>query len=264
VLYSPAMGPSAAALLSPDEPSPVSVERSHGQSPFLLACDHAGRRLPATLGRLGLAEGELARHIAWDIGIAATSRILAAALDASLIEQRYSRLVIDCNRPPDAPSSIPQVSETTTVPGNLELSEAERQARFTEIFRPYHDRITAEIDRRLAEGQPTVLVAMHSFTPVYKGEARPWNVGMLYGRDGRLAKSLCELLVRERRFTVGDNEPYAVSDQSDYTIPVHGERRSLIHVGIEIRQDLITEPAGQAEWADILARLLPDALAAVA
>jgi predicted N-formylglutamate amidohydrolase len=258
------MGPSAAALLSPDEPSPVSVERSHGQSPFLLACDHAGQRLPARLGRLGLPDRELDRHIAWDIGIAATSRILAEALDATLIEQRYSRLVVDCNRPPDAPSSIPRVSETTTVPGNVGLSESERTARLTEIFRPYHDRITAEIHRRSAEDQPTVLVAMHSFTPVYKGEARPWHIGTLYGRDGRLARSLYALLVRERRFTVGDNEPYAVSDQSDYTIPVHGERRSLIHVGIEIRQDLITEPAGQADWADILARLLPDALAALA
>jgi predicted N-formylglutamate amidohydrolase len=109
-----------------------------------------------------------------------------------------------------------------------------------------------------------VLVAMHSFTPVYKGEGRPWHIGTLYGRDGRLARALYDLLAREGRFTVGDNEPYAVSDQSDYTIPVHGERRGLIHVGIEIRQDLITEPAGQAEWADILARLLPDALQTVA
>ena len=258
------MGSYAAALLSPVEPSPVSVKRGKGQSPFLLTCDHAGRQTPERLGRLGLPETELDRHIAWDIGIAATSRILAEALDATLIEQRYSRLVIDCNRPPDAPSSIPQLSETTTVPGNLGLTGDEREARLAEIFRPYHDRIAAEIDRRVAERQPPVLVAMHSFTPVYKGEARPWHIGTLYGRDNRLAKALYERLLSEERFTVGDNEPYAVSDECDYTIPVHGERRGLIHVGIEIRQDLITTTDGQAEWAGILGRLLPGALAGIA
>ena len=263
MLYSQAMGPSAAALLSPDEPSPVSVARGNGQSPFLLVCDHAGRRLPERLGRLGLDDQDLDRHIAWDIGIAATSRLLAEALDATLIEQRYSRLVIDCNRPPGAPSSIPEISEATPIPGNLHLAPAEREARIAEIFRPYHDRIAAQIDGRLAAPQPTVLVAMHSFTPVYKGLARPWHIGTLYGRDRRLAEPLYSLLARESHITVGDNEPYAVSNETDHTIPVHGEQRGLIHIGIEIRQDQITSPDGQAEWAARLGRLLPAALAAV-
>lgn len=250
-------------LLSPDDPPPVSTERLEGRSPFVLICDHAGRHLPAKLGRLGLSEPELDHHIAYDIGIAATSRTLSRALDAALIEQRYSRLVVDCNRPPEAPSSIPEISEATHVPGNLNVSKAERDLRVEEIFRPYHDGIAAEIDRRVADGRRTVLIALHSFTPVFKGVARPWHIGLLYGRDGRLAKALYTLLAREGCYLVGDNQPYAVADETDYTIPVHGERRRLVHTGIEIRQDLITRPEGQAEWAHVLARLLPQALDAL-
>jgi predicted N-formylglutamate amidohydrolase len=253
----------AEKLLSSDEPLPVSAQRVDGRSRFLLTCDHAGRGVPAKLGRLGLPESEFDRHIAYDIGISATSRLLSHLLDTTLIEQPYSRLIVDCNRPPEAFSSIPEISETTYVPGNLKLSDTERATRLAEIFRPYHDRIATEIDRRASDGRGTVLVAMHSFTPVFKGVARPWHIGVLYGRDGRLAKALRGLLVRENCYDVGDNEPYAVSDQSDYTIPIHGERRGLVHTGIEIRQDLVTCPEGQAEWADLLARLLPQALDAL-
>lgn len=253
-------GPVRPPLLDPDEPSPVTVARSGGRSPILLVCDHAGRRLPRRLGRLGLAEPEFDRHIAWDIGAAGVSRRLSEALDAALVEQLYSRLVIDCNRPPDAESSIPLVSEVTIVPGNRALDGADRQARVDEVFRPYHDAIAAEIERRQSVGHPTVLVAMHSFTPVYKGEARPWRLGTLYGRDARLATALRRLLVEDGQPAIGDNEPYCVSDETDYTIPVHGERRGLVHVGIEIRQDLVAGDDGQAEWAAILARTLPAAV----
>jgi predicted N-formylglutamate amidohydrolase len=253
----------AGKLLSPGDPPPVSMERLDGCSPFLLICDHAGRHLPGKCGRLGLPEPELERHIAYDIGVAATSRLLSRALDAALVEQRYSRLVIDCNRPPEAPSSVPEISEATRIPGNLNVPKSERDLRIAEIFRPYHDGIAAEIDRRAADGRGTVLIAMHSFTPAYKGVVRPWHIGMLYGRDGRLARALHRLLDREGCYFVGDNEPYSVSDLTDYSIPVHGEKRNLVHVGIEIRQDLITRPAGQAEWAGVLTRLLPIALDAV-
>jgi predicted N-formylglutamate amidohydrolase len=254
---------SAGQLLSPNDPPPVRAECLEGRSPFLLICDHAGRHLPANHGRLGLPEPELDRHIAYDIGIVETSRTLSRRLDAGLIEQRYSRLFVDCNRPPAAPSSIPEISETTRIPGNLNLSTAEREQRLAEVFRPYHERIAEEIDRRLADGRRTVLIAMHSFTPVYKGVLRPWHIGTLYGRDRRLATALHSRLVRDGRYTVGDNEPYSVSDLTDYSLPVHGEQRGLVHVGIEIRQDLITRREGQSEWADILARLLPQALDAL-
>ncbi len=249
-----------ARLLGPGEPHPVTVYRPGGRSPILLTCDHAGRRVPEQLGRLGLPEAEFERHIAWDIGARAVSRILADRLDAVLVEQAYSRLVIDCNRPPAVESAIPVVSESTAVPGNLGLSSAERDARVAAVFRPYHEAIAAEIDRRNAAGQVTALVAMHSFTPVYKGQSRPWHAGTLYGRDGRLARTLRDRLVAATAFTIGDNEPYSVSDATDYTIPVHAERRGLVHVGIEIRQDLVGTEGGQAEWAGLLGDLLPAAL----
>ncbi len=246
-------------LLAPDEPPPVTFTHAQGRSPFLLTADHAGNLLPRRLGGLGLELCELARHIAWDIGIAEASRRLADRLGAILILQTYSRLVIDCNRSPSVASSIVGLSELTEVPGNRELDPGERELRIREIFDPYHARIVAELDERLREGRPTVLIAMHSFTPVFKGVQRPWHVGVLYNRDPRYAHLLLDLLRSEGDLTVGDNEPYSISDETDYTIPVHGERRGIPHVEIEIRQDLIADAAGQSAWADRLARLLPAA-----
>jgi predicted N-formylglutamate amidohydrolase len=167
--------------------------------------------------------------------------------------------VIDCNRGHGVASSIPVISETTEIPGNLDLSQPERAARQQEIFAPYHDRIRALLDARLARGQRTVLVAMHSFTPVFKGERRDMQVGVLYNRDIRLARILLDLLRAERDLVVGDNAPYAVSDETDYGIPVHGEKRGLPHVEIEIRQDLIEDSEGQMAWAARFARLLGEA-----
>lgn len=257
------MAPTPEPLLADGEPPPVSVYREGGAAPFVLTCDHAGRRVPARLGRLGLDEAEFDRHIAYDIGASAVSRTIADRLDAILIEQAYSRLVIDCNRPTGSESSMPTISESTPIPGNVGLSEGEREARIAALFRPYHAAIEAVLDRRKAEGRPSVLIAMHSFTPVFKGVARPWHIGTFYGRDGRLAATLVDALRLEDRFVVGDNEPYSASDATDYAIPVYGERRGLLHVGIELRQDLVTSPGGQADFADILARLLPTALAAL-
>ncbi len=247
------------AWLAADEPAPVSFTNETGASAFFLTCDHGGRAIPRRLGRLGLAEPDTYRHIAWDIGIAEIGRRLSAALDAALIVQSYSRLVIDCNRDPSAPSSIPEISEDTEIPGNRNLGEADQAARQDAIFRPYHDQITAALDRRQARRRDTVLAALHSFTPVFRGVWRPWHIGVLFNRDARLAAPLLELLRAEGDLVVGENEPYRVTDLTDYTVPVHGERRGLPHVEIEIRQDLITEPAGQAAWAERLARLLPEA-----
>jgi predicted N-formylglutamate amidohydrolase len=244
-------------LLAADEPAPVSVHNAGGKSPFLLVADHAGNLIPRALDGLGVAEAELRRHIAWDIGIAGLGRLLADALDATFIQQNYSRLVIDCNRPLDVASSIPDISEHTPIPGNISLSEAGKAARATEIFRPYHNRIEAELDRRRQAGRATALIALHSFTPVFKDIARPWHAGVLYNRDTRFAQRLKMLLDAEKELTVGDNEPYTVNDATDYTIPTHAERRGLHHVLIEIRQDLIADQDGQRQWALRLARLLP-------
>jgi predicted N-formylglutamate amidohydrolase len=244
------------SLLEADDPAPFRVEHERGNSPFFLTADHAGRVLPRRLGSLGLAPSELERHIAWDIGIAGVARALADRLDAFLILQTYSRLVIDANRTPGTPQSIAELSERTRIPGNRELSAEAVAEREREIFHPYHDRIRAELDRRAAERRPTVLVALHSFTPVFKDVARSLHAGVLYNRDPRIARAMLELLRAEPELQVGDNQPYAVSDATDYTVVVHGERRALPHVELEIRQDLIADPMGQAQWAARLARLL--------
>jgi predicted N-formylglutamate amidohydrolase len=243
-------------LLSSEDVPPVREFNVDGRSPFLLTCDHYGRLIPRRLGDLGLPESELARHIAWDIGIAGVAEALSKHLDAHLIVQRYSRLVIDCNRPPHVASSIPRISEATTISGNEGISREAAAMRRAQIFDPYHRRIDEIIDQRGSAGIPTVLVSLHSFTPVYAGIARPWHIGTLYHRDTHLPPLLLKLLRAEGDLVVGDNEPYAVSDETDYTIPVHGEARGLMNTGIEIRQDLISDQAGEKAWADRLARIL--------
>jgi predicted N-formylglutamate amidohydrolase len=253
------MSATESRLLAEGDPAPVRVLRPEGRADFLLTGDHAGRAIPQRLGTLGLPDSERARHIAWDIGIAGVTERLSEALDATAVLQNYSRLVIDCNRRPDWDSSIPTISELTPIPGNQDLSPAERETRRREIFVPYHDQIAALIEARRAAGRRVVLVAMHSFTPVFKGVARRVEIGILYNRDMRLAHILLDLLRREGDLAVGDNQPYAVGDLTDYTVPVHAEPRGLAHVEIEIRQDLIADPAGQAAWAARLARLLPAA-----
>jgi predicted N-formylglutamate amidohydrolase len=174
--------------------------------------------------------------------------------------QSYSRLVIDCNRDPKVESAMPLISETTEIPGNRDLDPREVEARIAEIFRPYHDRITAIMDARAVAGRPTILVALHSFTPYYEGwGARPWHIGILYNRDDRLPRVMLELLRAEPGLTVGDNEPYKISDETDYTIPVHGERRGVVHVEIEVRHDGIETGDGQMVWAERLVHFLRQA-----
>ena len=243
-----------ALLVGPDEVPPVLEHNASGASPFLLACDHYGRLLPSALGDLGLSEDDLTRHIAWDIGIAGVAEQVAHALDAHLVAQRYSRLVIDCNRPPGVPNSIPIISERTTIPGNEGLTPQAAEARRRANFDPYHDRLSEVIDARRRAGQPTVLVALHSFTPVYDGIERPWHVGTLYHRDRKQPPLLLEALRAAPGLVVGDNQPYAVSDLTDYTIPVHGEAGGLINTGIEIRQDQNAKADNQRERAERLIR----------
>lgn len=250
------MNDATARLLAHDEPAPFAIECAHGRSRFLLICDHAGRRVPRSLGDLGVPAGEMDRHIAWDIGAGAVASRLGAALDAFVIRQTYSRLVIDCNRPLDAPGSIVARSEDTDVPGNVGIEAAAAAMRAREIFIPYHERIGAELDRRRDERRETVLISVHSFTPVYRAVARPWHVGTLYGRDARVAHALLGIIRADGHWIAGDNEPYAVTPTTDYAIPVHGERRGVAHVGIEIRQDLIAHETGQIEWAERLATWL--------
>ncbi len=244
-------------LLTADDPAPVRVLRPDGASDLFLTADHAGRAIPAKLGQLGVSDAEMERHIAWDIGIAAVTEQLSDLLDATAVLQTYSRLVIDCNRDPSWPTAMPEISEHTAIPGNIGLTQADRDARVASIFNPYHQRITELLDARAA--RRTVLIAMHSFTASFKGESRAMQVGMLYNKDVALAQILLNLLRQEGDLVVGDNAPYAITGNSDYGIPVHGENRGLPHVEIEIRQDLIADPPGQLAWAQRFSRLLTQA-----
>jgi predicted N-formylglutamate amidohydrolase len=246
-------------LLAADEPPPVLELGLQGRSNFVIVVDHAARRIPRRLNDLGLPAAELQRHIAWDIGALEVARQVAAALDAALVAQNYSRLVIDCNRDPKVPTSIPRMSESTEIPGNLQLSAADIAARRTEIFEPYHQRIRALLDERAAAGRPTILVAQHSMTSIYHGVRREMHAAVLYNRDRRFAGLVLDRLRSEAGLNIGDNQPYFVSDETDYTIPRHGEARGLPHVEIELRQDLVGDAAGQAEWARRMARVLHDA-----
>ena len=244
-------------LLTADEPPPFAIERARGASPFLLVCEHAASRLPRGLGDLGLGAADLGRHIAWDIGAAAVARGLSRRLDATLISQTYSRLVIDCNRRPEAGDAIPVLSEETAIPGNLDLTRKQIDARIREIHQPYQACVSDHLEAR----ETSILVDIHSFTPIFKAVARPWHIGLLYGQgDRRLADPLFALIAGDSRISVGDNQPYAVDLDADYTIPVHGLGRGIVNIEIEIRQDLITTEAGQDDWAGRLAGWLTAAL----
>jgi predicted N-formylglutamate amidohydrolase len=246
-------------LLAADEPPPFFEVGRQGRSNFVIVVDHASRRVPRSLNDLGLPASELQRHIAWDIGALSVARQVAGALDAPLVAQNYSRLVIDCNRDPKVAASIPRVSESIEIPGNLAMSDAEASARRAEIFDPYHNRVHTLLEERLAEHRPTILVAQHSMTDIYKGVRRGMHAAVLYNRDRRFAGLVLDMLRREAKLIVADNEPYFVSDETDYTIPHHGEARGLPHVEIEIRQDLVSDAAGQAEWAQRITDALRDA-----
>lgn len=244
------------ALFDADEPAAFQSAAGDDDSPFVLVCDHAGRRIPRALGSLGLSGADLESHIAWDLCIEGVARRLAKSLRAFLILQTYSRLVIDCNRPLSAPDSIARISAGIPIPGNQSLSPEQVELRVTGVFRPYHEQIEAELLRRERLGLPTIVVAMHSFTPVFMGTPRTWHAGVLYNRDARLATPVLQLLRSDDTLIVGDNQPYAVHDLSDYSILQYGEQRGHPHVEVEIRQDLIAEAAAQDRWAARLASTL--------
>lgn len=247
-------------LLADGDPAPVELLRENGGSVFVLTAEHAGRCFPERLGTLGVSAADLDRHIAWDIGIGGVTRHLSALLDAPAVLQQYSRLVVDCNRWPAADDFVTRFSEDTHIPGNLGLEYHHIEARAREIFHPYHDTVRGLLDARAARQTQTVFVAMHSCTPVYLGVSRPWHVGVLYGKDPRFGRILLELLDDHDDLCVGDNQPYVLTSDKDYAVPVHGEQRGLPHVEFEIRQDLIESERGQETWARRIAELLHEGL----
>jgi predicted N-formylglutamate amidohydrolase len=244
------------AFLHDDEPHPLKVHNADGDSEFFVICDHAGRLIPRALGTLGLSEEDRRRHIAWDIGARTIAVALSDRLGAPLFMQRYSRLVCDCNRRPDTPSFILEISEATKIPGNFGLALVERHARADAIFHPYHDAVTQALDRRERDGRRTFLICVHSFTPVFLGVTRPWEISVLYNRDRHFAPAIVRWLKENTDYFVGVNQPYVVDDETDYAIPVHGERRGLPCVEFEIRNDLIPDETAVRGWAELLERAL--------
>jgi predicted N-formylglutamate amidohydrolase len=249
----------AKLLLGRDDPSPVNVVNKGGSSPYLLLGDHAGRAIPAALGDLGLPAEALERHIACDIGVAALGLRLSQALDATFVHQSYSRLVVDCNRKPSAADFIAKLSDGQVIPGNAELTTPQRTQRRREIFAPYHTRISGALIAREQQAMPTVLVSLHSFTPVMDGFARPWRYGVLHRGDSALSRSVLALLSVRFGEAAGDNQPYAM-DTVDYTIPFHADARGLDYLELEVRQDLLTDGAAQDEVAAIIGEVLKAAL----
>lgn len=234
----------------------VAITNPDGGGCWVLTCDHASNFVPAEFGALGLPQADLSRHIAWDPGALPVARLLAETLDATLVETCVSRLVLDCNRALDAPDLIPQVSEDTAIPGNAGLSDAQRQARIARCWRPFHDAVDAVVGERLAAGREVRLASVHSFTPVYRGAARPWHVGIIHDGDERLSRPLLAALARTPGIVVGDNEPYSPADRVYYTLERHARPRGLPCVMIEIRNDEIATGSAQKLWAERLATCL--------
>jgi predicted N-formylglutamate amidohydrolase len=236
--------------LTEGEADPVEIVNADGRSPFVVLCEHAGNAIPKRLGTLGLPLGDLSRHIAWDIGAAGVSRALSKILDAPLVMQRYSRLVYDCNRPPESAGSMPETSETTQIPGNTRLSAADKLARLDEICRPFHAAVTRLLDQRAAAGMRTAIVTIHSFTPVYHGQKRAVELGLLFDRDSWMAE---KLVGQFPGIDARLNEPYAPKDGVMHTILLHAPPRGLRSLMIEVRNDLIADEHGQKDWARRLA-----------
>lgn len=248
-------------LLGPEDPPPFTLVNPDAAGPVLLVCDHACRTVPKALAGLGLPEEQMQRHIAYDIGAAELTRKLADRFAATAVLSGYSRLVIDPNRSLGDPTAIPAVSDDVVIPGNRALDAAEQEQRVEAIFRPYHAAIAAEIARRRASGLVPAILSIHSFTPVMRGFARPWHVGVLWDHDPRIPVPLMERLRADGRWCVGDNEPYSGRTTSGGTVEDHASPAGLPNVLLEIRQDLIAVPEGVGLWAQVLGDALEPILA---
>jgi len=238
-------------LLGPGDPPPVEVLNRQGRSKALLLCDHASNRVPSGLD-LGVPQAELERHIGYDIGGRWMTERLMERLDAAAVFSAYSRLVVDLNRGYGDPTSIPEVSDGTVVPGNRGIGEEEVARRMDALYHPYHAAVAGELARMSAEGYAPAVISMHSFTPCMKGFRRPWHVGVLWDYDPRMPVPLIASLLRRGDVCVGDNQPYSGRGLTGHTIDVHCAAAGLPNVLIEVRQDLIATEADAHRWADIL------------
>ncbi|MFS8052032.1 MULTISPECIES: N-formylglutamate amidohydrolase [Rhizobium] len=240
----------------------VAVERPDGKSAVLIICEHASRTLPEYFGDLGLSAEALSSHIAWDPGALAVARKMSVSLDATLVYQRFSRLVYDCNRPPESAGAMPEISEIYTIPGNQHLQAADRQARTEALYVPFHDRIRALLKERAAREQKTVIVTVHSFTPVYNGKQRAVELGILHDEDRWLADRMLDGAAGAPLYRTERNQPYGPEDGVTHTLKLHGLANGLHNVMIEVRNDLIGDDVGQGVVADYLTGLIQSSLEA--
>ena len=240
------VGPAAdGPLASP----PFDWHRRDGGSRVVLACEHATHFIPPAYAGLGLSDAEQRRHIGWDLGAAPLARALSDALDAPLLLATYSRLLRDLNRAADADDAVTTRSEGTDIPGNLALDQAERARREARIYAPFHAQLDAALDARIAAGVAPVLVTVHSFTPTWHGTPRPWHAGVISRHDRRMADVFLATLGRDPTLCLGDNLPYGSEGGTFHTMTRHGEARGIPGAVFEVRQDLLADTAGIAEWA---------------
>ncbi|AOF88981.1 N-formylglutamate amidohydrolase [Sinorhizobium sp. RAC02] len=249
-------------ILTGEEGDPVALENASARGRVILVCEHASRLLPKSLGTLGLSEEALASHIAWDPGALAVSRLMAKSLDATLIFQRFSRLVYDCNRPPESPAAMPEKSEVFDVSGNIGLDQAARDARTEALYLPFREKLSRLVKDRIAEGRAPVIVTMHSFTPVYFGKPRAVEIGVLHDADTRLADAMLAAVGTGGLYDTRRNEPYGPEDGVTHTLKEHGLSNGLLNVMIEVRNDLIRDEVDQRVVADYLTGLLIESLPA--
>lgn len=252
------MSNSLESLLS--DCDPVHVENKDGLSPVVIICEHAGRLLPKEYGLLGISEESMASHIAWDIGAASLSTLLAQRLNAPLIMQRYSRLFFDCNRSLNASDAMVTMSDNVSIPGNKDLSNEDRCARHALVYQPFFEAINGILDRRVADKRPSIIISIHSFTGLYKGERRNLDFGIIHDSDSRLADAIISGANDDSGYLYARNEPYSSKDGVTHTLLVHGIKRGIPNVMLEVRNDLIDNLDGQENWAERLAGLIKAAI----
>jgi predicted N-formylglutamate amidohydrolase len=239
---------------------PYRLVNEDGPAPMVIICDHASNRVPAGYGDLGLPPAAFERHIAWDIGAAGISELLAQRFNAPAILSTVTRLLIDCNRRFEDPNLTPAISDGTEIPANRGLTDAERETRWRLYHQPYHAAIAQTIDRKLASGRSPVVLSIHSMTATLRSIARPWQIAVCWDTDQRLSAPMLDALRASAGIVVGDNEPYSLDPNEDYSVPVHATRRGLQHLQIEFRQDEVADAAGQQRWAALVGDCLKQLL----
>ena len=248
-------------LIGPGDPPPFMTYNDNGSARVLLVADHASPFFPAGMNQLGLADWVLERHVAWDIGSDTLTRFLADRLDAPAVLAGFSRLIVDPNRKLGDPSAFSELSDGIAIPGNIGLDETQKALRVQSFFKPYHDAIANKLDAFSQRNIVPAMISIHTCTPVFDRIVRPWHIGILWDKDPRIPQLLIDHFDRMDEICIGDNEPYSGRHPNDFTIDHHAEPAGLPHLGIEVRQDLVSDSDGARKWAGILADGLDHILA---